>query len=347
MLNLKPKTGLKLSQWSLLVGCVMVSMTLSAHDSRPVYIELRQDTSTRYELMWQVPDSVHIQAIPDIALEGVCQVQNLQAESLAAPIGGKAAHLGRRVYQCDAAVFPTAVLLDYPTSNPSLSTIIRVITGDQAVRVVHARPESTRIPIADNFTTGQVVLEYISLGTRHILGGFDHLLFVTCLMLMAGGLKRLLIMVTGFTVGHSLTLILATLGLMRIPVLAVEPVIALSLVFVAAELLRRHKNTWAWRYPLLMAACFGLLHGLGFASAISALGLPENEVFTALLAFNLGVELGQVAFVMAMMVLIGCYSLVSGIRMASGVRALSSVLAWPMGGLAGFWFFERLYLLVS
>ena len=332
----------------LLLAALMVAVgSASGHDSRPVYIELIQDTATRYSLMWRVPDSVQQETLPDINLEGDCQAHTVQSEGTLSPIRTKQAHQGRRVYRCESDVSPIAVLLDYPVSNPSLSTIVRVIGRDSAVRVIHARPDSNRIALSNSDSTGQIALEYISLGTRHIWSGFDHLLFVTCLVLMASGLKRGLMMVTGFTIGHSLTLILATLGLIRVPILPVEPVIALSLVFVAAELLREKKDTWTWRYPLLMASCFGLLHGLGFASAIAALGLPENEIFTALLAFNLGVELGQMTYVIAIMLLMGLYSLASGTLGAPQTMALSRVLAWPVGGLAAFWFMERLYLLVS
>ena len=335
-----------LSFLPLLLGLIIAVVPASAHDSRPVYIELIQDTATLYNLMWRVPDSIRQETIPDITLEGDCKAHSVN-EGIISSITAIQSHQGRRVYRCELDVFPKAVLLDYPVSNPSLSTIVRVIDRDNAVRVIHARPESNRIALLNNDSAGQVALEYISLGTRHIWSGFDHLLFVTCLVLMASGLKRVLLMVTGFTVGHSLTLIMATLGLIRIPVLPVEPVIALSLVFVAAELLREQKDTWTWRYPLLMASCFGLLHGLGFASAISALGLPENEIFTALLAFNLGVELGQMTYVVAIMLLMALYSLASGALGAPKAMVLSRVLAWPVGGLAAFWFVERLYLLVS
>lgn len=347
LLKLKHVAGLRFLQLPLLAAFMVGAVSVSAHDSRPVYIELIQDTATLYNLMWRVPDSVQPDTIPDINLEGGCQAHNVQTEDAISPIRPNRAHQGRRVYRCKSDVSPVAILLDYPVSNPSLSTIVRVIGRDNAVRVIHARPESARIPLLNSDSPGQVALEYISLGTRHIWSGFDHLLFVTCLVLMAGGLKRVLMMVTGFTLGHSLTLILATLGLIRIPVLPVEPVIALSLVFVAAELLREQKDTWTWRYPLLMASCFGLLHGLGFASAISALGLPENEIITALLAFNLGVELGQMTYVVSIMLLMGLYSLASRAWGASETMALSSVLAWPVGGLAAFWFMERLYLLFS
>jgi hypothetical protein len=326
----------------LVVGSVCAAQSWS-HDSRPVYIEIIQDTAMNYSLIWRVPDSVAAAVVPDINLTGDCRLQYSPSRDAEVLYSIRAAHQGLKHYACASGVFPTAVVLDYPQSNPSLSTIVRVISQGKAAAVFHAAPATRRIALASDSTRLQVAYEYLSLGTQHIWGGFDHLLFVTCLVLMAGLVKRLLLMITGFTVGHSVTLILATLGLIRVPILAVEAVIALSIVFVAAELLRAQKDTWSWRSPLLMAMCFGLLHGLGFASAIVDLGLPETEMITALLAFNIGVELGQLGYIFALMLALALYRSLKADLLTDRV-AVPSVLAWPIGVLAAFWFFERLFL---
>ena len=315
-----------------------------SHDSRPVYIEVIQDTAINYSVTWRVPDSVEAAAVPDINLEGDCSLQYSPSRDSEALYRIRVAYQGLKHYACAIDALPTAVVLDYPRSNPSLSTIVRVTHQDGAVAVFNAAPASRRIVLVSDTSKAQIAYEYLSLGTQHIWGGFDHLLFVTCLVLMAGLVKRLLLMITGFTVGHSLTLILATLGLIRVPILAVEAVIALSIVFVAAELLRDQKDTWSWRSPLLMAACFGLLHGLGFASAIVDLGLPENEIMTALLAFNIGVELGQLGYIIILMLALALYRAFSAGWGLTERVAGPRVLAWPIGVLAAFWFFERLFL---
>ena len=328
----------------LLVIASVCAAQAWSHDSRPVYIEVMQDTAVNYSVTWRVPDSVEAAAVPDINLAGDCRLQYSPSRDSERLHRIRVAYQGLKHYLCATDALPKAVVLDYPQSNPSLSTIVRVTSQEGAVAVFHALPASRRIVLASNTSKAQVAYEYLSLGTQHIWGGFDHLLFVTCLVLMAGLVKRLLLMITGFTVGHSLTLILATLGLIRVPILAVEAVIALSIVFVAAELLRDQKDTWSWRSPLMMAACFGLLHGLGFAGAIVGMGLPENEIVTALLAFNIGVELGQLGYIIGLMLALALYRSFSGGLGLTKRVVVPRVLAGPIGVLAAFWFFERLFL---
>jgi len=156
-------------------------------------------------------------------------------------------------------------------------------------------------------TKSAVFSRYVELGVRHILSGFDHLLFVLGLLLLVKGRRRLLGTITSFTLGHSITLALATLGLVHVPARATEATIALSILLLAVELTRRPSATGdatpreslTRRFPWLVAALFGLLHGLGFAGALSEIGLPAGAVPQALFAFNVGVELGQLVFVVA------------------------------------------------
>jgi hypothetical protein len=164
---------------------------------------------------------------------------------------------------------------------------------------------------------------YLWLGVRHILGGFDHLLFVLALVLLVE--RRLLFTLTAFTVAHSLTLALAVLGLVRVPQAPVEAAIALSILFVACELLREQPM----KRPALVAFAFGLLHGLGFAGALGEIGLPRVEVAAALACFNIGVELGQLAFVGVLML----FPL---------ARVPRRIPAYVIGGLAAFFCIQRI-----
>ena len=181
--------------------------------------------------------------------------------------------------------------------------------------------------------------EYLKLGVEHILLGIDHLLFVLALLLITHGGWTLVKTVTAFTVAHSITLALAALGFVHVPQAPVEAVIALSIVFVAAEILRSrqgHKGITA-RAPWIVACAFGLLHGFGFAGALSEIGLPEGHIPQALLFFNLGVELGQLLFIAAVMSFI---VLVKRARIRI-FRGSELVPPYAIGSVAMFWVIQR------
>jgi hydrogenase/urease accessory protein HupE len=184
---------------------------------------------------------------------------------------------------------------------------------------------------------------FLRLGVEHILGGIDHLLFVLCLVLLVDGAKRLLATITAFTLAHSVTLALATLGLVRVPSRPVEASIALSIVLLAVELVRRFRGEEGTtvRRPWLVSFLFGLLHGLGFAGALSEIGLPAGDIPLALFLFNVGVELGQIAFVA---VVLGVLAI--GRRLIRrGAFALPRwaplVPAYGIGCVSAAWLFER------
>jgi hydrogenase/urease accessory protein HupE len=185
-----------------------------------------------------------------------------------------------------------------------------------------------------------VIWAYLGLGVEHILFGVDHLLFVLCLLLLVREIRKLLATVTAFTLAHSITLAAATLGFVRVPAAPVEATIALSIVFLARELSRgEHLRSAVTRsYPWLVAFSFGLLHGLGFAGALAEVGLPQREIPLALFAFNVGVELGQLAFIATVLFLVRGFRLLP-LRMPSW----SSVAAgYAIGSVAAFWVFARL-----
>jgi hypothetical protein len=172
-------------------------------------------------------------------------------------------------------------------------------------------------------------------------------LFVACLVLISGTLKRILITVTGFTIAHSITLALAALGVVQVAVAPVEAAIALSIVFLATELVRQQRDTLTWRFPIAVSASFGLLHGFGFASVLGEIGLPQTEIPAALLFFNVGVELGQIAFVLVL--LAGLFVLRRAALMLVRVPRLGFPNAvavhrpagYLVGTLAAFWMVER------
>ncbi len=190
-----------------------------------------------------------------------------------------------------------------------------------------------------------VAATYLGLGIEHILLGVDHLLFVLALLLLVRSWRRLIATITAFTVAHSITLAAATLGFVHVPIKPVETAIALSIVFVAAEIVhgREGRPGLAARWPWVVAFVFGLLHGLGFAGALSEVGLPDSAIPTALLFFNLGVELGQLAFVGAALAVIAA---------SRQLRLPTPAWSWRLapygiGTVAMYWTIERVVAFVA
>jgi hydrogenase/urease accessory protein HupE len=180
-----------------------------------------------------------------------------------------------------------------------------------------------------------VVVDYTRLGVEHILTGFDHLLFVVALTLLVRRRRALLMTITAFTVAHSLTLAATVLGLVSVPTAPVEAAIALSIVLVCAECLRPG-DSFTRRAPWLVAFAFGLLHGMGFASALMEIGLPEKHIPAALVCFNLGVELGQLAVIAAVLAV---RALAARLRLAR--PGLTRAALYAMGATAAFWSIDR------
>lgn len=215
--------------------------------------------------------------------------------------------------------------------------LVRIELQNGNVQTALVKPGSTSIVVQKETSYNQVISTYFKLGVEHILLGTDHLLFVLGLLLITSGTLRIIKTVTAFTAAHSITLALATLGVVNIPDAPVEAVIALSIAFVAYESLRMQRNNIAAGKPWVVAFIFGLLHGLGFAGALSATGLPHNSIASALLFFNLGVEAGQLAFI----------AVVIGLLFALR-RLIAALPAWmhrlppyAIGSLAMFWVIQR------
>jgi len=206
-------------------------------------------------------------------------------------------------------------------------------------------PDESEWTLPPPESAGRVAREYLGLGLAHILEGGDHLLFLACLIFIARSTRRILVTVTGFTLAHSITLALATLGWVRLPVPPVEAAIALSIVFLATEIARQPRDTLTWRHPIAVSSSFGLLHGFGFAAVLREAGLPQLELPAALLFFNLGVEVGQVLFIAA---LVGVWALLRGLlrgRLSlSGPELMERArlpVGYAVGWLASYWLFVR------
>jgi hydrogenase/urease accessory protein HupE len=211
--------------------------------------------------------------------------------------------------------------------------------------------EARRLTAGDPFFTVptqpsglEVVQTYFLLGVEHILSGIDHLLFVLALLILVAGLRRIIWTVTAFTLAHSLTLAGATLGFVHMPGPPIEAVIALSIVFVASEIIhsRRGRPGLTERYPWVVAFIFGLLHGFGFAGALAEIGLPLKSIPTALLFFNVGVEVGQLLFIASVFAIVALAR-----RITRRVNLPRPAWAWAVppyaiGSLAVFWVLQRI-----
>ena len=318
----------------------LVTQPAAAHESRPLYIEVTERESGVVSLRWRTPPSVRASNLPEVTLPGCAVASPVGiSQSLAGP-------MAQRLYSCDL-LGDARVEVAYPLANPSVSTLLRLNRANGETHSVLAGPNDGVIPLPEAATTGKVTLEYLGLGVEHILSGYDHLLFVACLILIAGTLRRMLITITGFTLAHSITLALAALDLVRIPVPPVEAVIALSIVFLATELTRRRRDTLTWRFPIAVSASFGLLHGFGFASVLGEIGLPQTEIPAALLAFNAGVEIGQIGFVLVVLSLFraGCWLSrrlgESELSVGRAMRLLERPTGYAVGILAAFWVVDR------
>jgi len=278
---------------TFLLALALFAPALFAHDARPVVVTITEQLPAAYQFSIRVPDTVEANNQPALAWPVGCMEQN----RVSRPEGSNGTVL------CDLSLAGNLITLDYPFYNPSLATFYRLTTLAGVNITAMLTPTSPDWNIPVKATRGNIALEYLALGVEHIIGGLDHLLFVLGLLIIAATLKRILWTVTGFTIAHSITLSLSSLGLISIPIVPVEAVIALSIVFLAFEISREHTDSLTYHYPIIISFGFGLLHGLGFASALGEIGLVQNEIVISLLFFNLGVEAGQLAFIFLVSIL--------------------------------------------
>jgi hydrogenase/urease accessory protein HupE len=275
---------------------MLAAATATAHDARPNYVQVTETELNTFSVMWKVPASMPGGALPYPTLPEGCLADRQPTWRLTG-----AEYLGQQVFRCDAGLSGRTVGIEFPTINPSLSTLYKIslANGEEHLRIL--KPSETKWTVPDAEERFAVATEYTWLGVEHIWIGIDHLLFVACLLFIARTPRRLLITITGFTVAHSITLALSALDLVRIPTPPVEAMIALSVVFMAWEIAKDNRDSLTHRFPVAVAASFGLLHGFGFAAVLRDIGLPQTELPTALLFFNVGVEIGQILFVVALL----------------------------------------------
>ncbi len=329
-------------RWCFALFFMLAAALTQAHDARPNYVQITETELNTFSVMWKVPASMPDGALPYPTLPEGCMADRQPAWQLTG-----AEYLGQQVFRCDESLSGRLVGIEFPTINPSLSTLYKIslANGEEHLRIL--KPSETEWTVPDAEERFAVATEYTWLGVEHIWIGIDHLLFVACLLFIARTPRRLLITITGFTVAHSITLALSALDLVRIPTPPVEAMIALSVLFMAWEIAKGNQDSLTHRFPVAVAASFGLLHGFGFAAVLRDIGLPQTELPTALLFFNVGVEIGQVLFVLALVAafLVLRPALVRLLRSArdSDVHwsSLTAPASYLIGAVASMWMIER------
>lgn len=318
----------------LLLLAVFCSFSLPAlaHDARPVVVTLSEQAPDVFYGTLRVPPVLPANNLPVLVWPEHCSTS---------------AQGGGNIWTCPDGLEGDTFSLVYPQSNPSLATYFIVNFLDGSSRNMMLTPSETAWQVEPAPTALDVMVDYTILGIEHILIGLDHLLFVLGLLVIAGTTKRILLTVTGFTLAHSITLFMSTLGIISLPIGPVEAVIALSILFLAYEITRHRRDSWTYQAPVIVSFSFGLLHGLGFASALGDVGVVADQLLLSLLFFNVGVELGQLIFIAAVVI---CYLAAKEVYLqlkhrsllpATSVLRVEMVIAYCIGIPSAYWVIER------
>jgi hydrogenase/urease accessory protein HupE len=325
--------------------CIMLLITAYAphavaHEVRPAYLELRQTAADTFEVLWKVP------ALGDTMRLGLYVRLPETSENLAEPRGRFAAdaYIERWSIRHAKALVGSTISID-GLQTTLTDVLVRIERLDGTTQVARLLPTSPSLVVEASPSGWEVVWTYLVLGVEHILLGIDHLLFVLGLLLLVDRRWTLLKTITVFTVAHSMTLALSTFAIIRVPEPPLNAAIALSILFLGPEIVRkwRGETSFSIRHPWVVAFAFGLLHDIGFASGLSLTGVPRGEIPLALLCFNLGVEVGQLAFVLV------------ALATAQAIRTLdldrprwvTYLPGYTVGSLGAYWTIQRILLLLN
>ncbi len=323
----------------LAIILAMLAAPVLADELRPAVIELAEREAGKWSLEWKIPVAANSRSsapmLPQPVIPQSCTMAGDPVQR-AAPL----ALLGSAQLACDgdlaAEQFGLTELLGSADAIARVSPLGRPtqtfrLTADAPTATIAARPDAWG-----------VARDYFVIGAEHILFGWDHLLFVIALVLLVRSGWAVVKAATAFTVAHSITLVATTLGYAGLPSRPVEALIALSIVFLAVEVIRAIRDpdhtTWTRGAPWLVAFAFGLLHGFGFAGALADIGLPQGEITSALVAFNVGVEAGQLLVIAALIALLSLMKRVIPAAETPSIRFAT----YAIGITGSFWLFERL-----
>jgi hydrogenase/urease accessory protein HupE len=315
----------------LLVGTL--AGVAHADDLRPGYLELTQTSSAEWRMVWKAPVKGGLAAAAAPVLPSFCNAAQPRREL----VNGAIVSVSN--VACTKSLIGAQIGLSGLDASVA-DALVRIAPLDRPVQAARLTPAEPMIRVADKPESAQVARTYFALGVEHILTGYDHLLFVLSLVLLIGGGWQVAKAVTAFTIAHSITLIATSLGWIGIARQPVEICIALSIVFLAVEIVKADPQAprLSERIPWAVAFAFGLLHGFGFAGALAEIGLPTGEVPTALFTFNLGVEVGQLIIVAAGIATLGLTRRFAMQKYAQ----FKTASAYLIGSVAAFWMIERM-----
>lgn len=314
---------------------LMICCTLLAHEVRPAYLYIKHISADSFEVLWKVPT----------ASGRELSIQPIFPKDFTLTLKSERQLPSSKIYTYEGSFQENLAGNVISISNLEKTLVDVMINMELENEINHSfllhpdKPEVT-IPIEPDRLS--VLFAYIRLGVEHILQGFDHLLFVLVLLLLITNIKSLFWTITSFTLAHSITLAMASLDILTLPSAPVEAIIALSILFLAKEYLtvQNGGTSMTARYPWLVSFTFGLLHGFGFAGALSEIGFPQNQIFIALFSFNVGVELGQILFIIVCLILI---KIISHIQIFPKPVFLKKILTYGIGSLASFWLITRCF----
>jgi hydrogenase/urease accessory protein HupE len=323
----------------LMILLVLPTCSL-AHESRPAYLQLTQTSPDTFDLLWKVPaqgDNLRLGLyvrLPDSAVP--------LTDTHGMFVGG--AYVERWSFREPNGLIGSEISID-GLRHTLTDVLVRIERMDGTTQVARLMPESPSLNVTASPSVWQVASTYFWIGVEHILLGVDHLLFVLGLLLLVESTRGLVNTITAFTIAHSITLALSVFSVIEVPEALLNCMIALSILFLGPEIVRkwRGQSSFTIRHPWVVSFGFGLLHGIGFASGLTLTGLPQGDIPSALLFFNLGVEAGQLAFVMvALWIAKSLHTL--DLDRAWWVRRIP---AYAIGSLGTFWTIQRLLVLLS
>jgi hydrogenase/urease accessory protein HupE len=333
--------GFERRRWFLalvLLASMLAVPSAWAHEARPAYLEVKEIAPGEFNVLWRTPVLAGMRLPVVLKLpEDVHNLKEPDVQELADSfVERRWIHAGASGLEGKRIEFPGLQLT-------ITDVLVRVEMLDGRKWTAFAHPSQPWIEIAAAQNVPEVAGSYIVQGIRHILFGADHMLFVLGLLLIVKDRWMLLKTVTAFTVAHSITLAIATLGYAEVPVLPLNAAIALSILFLGPEIVRswRSESSFTIRHPWVVAFAFGLLHGFGFASALTSAGLPRHELPLALVSFNVGVELGQLGFIALILALERSFRILE-VRWPRWAQALPG---YTVGSLGAFWTVQRVVLL--
>ena len=326
----------------VLVGFALLLVPLAsiAHEARPAYLELKETAPGQFDVLWRTPVLVGMRLPIVLQMpEAARNVKPPEVQKLTDSLverrwvdAGPGGLAGQRI--------------DFPGLQLTITDVlVRMQHLDGRTYTMVARPSAPFVEIAEARGTAATAATFLTQGIEHILLGVDHLLFVFGLLLIVRTPWMLVKTITAFTVAHSLTLAIATLGYAHVPAPPLNAAIALSILFLGPEIVRawQGQTSFTIRHAWIVAFAFGLLHGFGFASGLAAIGLPQSDIPLALLMFNVGVEIGQLAFVALILLLHRAFQALE-MRWPRWVELFP---AYVVGSLGAFWTLQRLVLMVE